>query len=149
MLKSVFTQLEKTNIADLVTSLIILLIVFVVKEMNQRYKAKLPVPIPIELIMVTDGLKTFFPHSLVSCFYVENLQEVLVGQKPPLQFLGVKFSMVFLFVPNLWLPFVIWGSFSPCEMRTEQRAKPQRGWQAHQSCGSSLWWLGRIASGLF
>ena len=90
-----FTQIEKTNVADLVTSLIILLIVFVVKEINQRYKAKLPVPIPIELIMVTDRLKIFFHNSLVSCFYVENLQEVLVGQMPSLQFLGVKLSMVF------------------------------------------------------
>uniref|UniRef100_A0A452UV11 Solute carrier family 26 member 3 n=1 Tax=Ursus maritimus TaxID=29073 RepID=A0A452UV11_URSMA len=68
VLNSVFTQLEKTNIADLVTSLIILLIVFVVKEMNQRYKAKLPVPIPIELIMVTDPLG----------FLLEPLQKVML-----------------------------------------------------------------------
>ncbi|XP_006859336.1 PREDICTED: chloride anion exchanger [Chrysochloris asiatica] len=51
VLHSIFSQIENTNIADLVTSLIILLVVFVVKEINQRYKAKLPVPIPIELIM--------------------------------------------------------------------------------------------------
>lgn len=51
VLNSIFTQIEKTNIADLVTSLIVLLILFVVKEINQRYKARLPVPIPIELIM--------------------------------------------------------------------------------------------------
>uniref|UniRef100_A0A8B9NTR8 Solute carrier family 26 member 3 n=1 Tax=Apteryx owenii TaxID=8824 RepID=A0A8B9NTR8_APTOW len=46
-------QITKTNIADLVTSLIVLLIVFVVKELNDRYKAKLPTPIPIELLVVT------------------------------------------------------------------------------------------------
>ncbi|NXN24898.1 S26A3 protein, partial [Nycticryphes semicollaris] len=50
-LESVFSQITNTNIADLVTSLIVLLVVFVVKEMNDRYKAKLPTPIPIELIM--------------------------------------------------------------------------------------------------
>uniref|UniRef100_A0A8C8B9P5 Solute carrier family 26 member 3 n=1 Tax=Otus sunia TaxID=257818 RepID=A0A8C8B9P5_9STRI len=44
-------QITKTNIADLVTSLVVLLIVFVVKEVNDRYKAKLPTPIPIELLM--------------------------------------------------------------------------------------------------
>ncbi|XP_062437872.1 chloride anion exchanger [Rhea pennata] len=49
-LESVFSQITKTNIADLVTSLIVLLVVFVVKEINDRYKAKLPVPIPIELL---------------------------------------------------------------------------------------------------
>uniref|UniRef100_A0A8C6K2G3 SLC26A/SulP transporter domain-containing protein n=1 Tax=Melopsittacus undulatus TaxID=13146 RepID=A0A8C6K2G3_MELUD len=51
-LKSIFSQITDTNITDLVTSLIVLLIVFVVKEMNDRYKAKLPAPIPIELLVV-------------------------------------------------------------------------------------------------
>ena len=50
-LESVFSQITDTNIADLVTSLLVLLIVFVVKEINERYKAKLPAPIPIELIV--------------------------------------------------------------------------------------------------
>uniref|UniRef100_A0A8C2T7X0 Solute carrier family 26 member 3 n=1 Tax=Coturnix japonica TaxID=93934 RepID=A0A8C2T7X0_COTJA len=50
-LESVFSQITDTNIADLVTSLLVLLIVFVVKEINDRYKAKLPTPIPIELIV--------------------------------------------------------------------------------------------------
>uniref|UniRef100_A0A8C4RWR0 Solute carrier family 26 member 3, tandem duplicate 2 n=1 Tax=Erpetoichthys calabaricus TaxID=27687 RepID=A0A8C4RWR0_ERPCA len=52
VLRDIFTQLHKTNIADLVTSIIIMIVVFVVKELNDRYKAKLPVPIPIEVIMV-------------------------------------------------------------------------------------------------
>uniref|UniRef100_A0A672UGC4 Solute carrier family 26 member 3 n=1 Tax=Strigops habroptila TaxID=2489341 RepID=A0A672UGC4_STRHB len=51
-LESIFSQITETNIADLVTSLIVLLVVFVVKEMNDRYKAKLPTPIPIELLVV-------------------------------------------------------------------------------------------------
>ncbi|XP_003201961.1 chloride anion exchanger [Meleagris gallopavo] len=50
-LESVFSQITDTNIADLVTSLLVLFIVFVVKEINDRYKAKLPAPIPIELIV--------------------------------------------------------------------------------------------------
>uniref|UniRef100_A0A8C5X6K7 Solute carrier family 26 member 3 n=1 Tax=Malurus cyaneus samueli TaxID=2593467 RepID=A0A8C5X6K7_9PASS len=52
-LESIFSQITETNIADLVTSLVVLLIVFVVKEMNDRYKEKLPTPIPIELLVVT------------------------------------------------------------------------------------------------
>ncbi|NWI57568.1 S26A3 protein, partial [Calyptomena viridis] len=50
-LESLFSQITDTNIADLVTSLIVLLIVFVVKEMNDRYKEKLPTPIPIEFLV--------------------------------------------------------------------------------------------------
>ncbi|XP_025931821.1 chloride anion exchanger [Apteryx rowi] len=60
-LESVFSQITKTNIADLVTSLIVLLIVFVVKELNDRYKAKLPTPIPIELLVtVLAALISYF-----------------------------------------------------------------------------------------
>uniref|UniRef100_A0A8D0HW97 Solute carrier family 26 member 3 n=1 Tax=Sphenodon punctatus TaxID=8508 RepID=A0A8D0HW97_SPHPU len=50
-LENIFGQITKTNIADLITSLIILVVVFVVKEINSRYQTKLPVPIPIELIV--------------------------------------------------------------------------------------------------
>ncbi|NWU95547.1 S26A3 protein, partial [Upupa epops] len=60
-LESVFSQITKTNTADLVTSLVVLVIVFVVKEMNDRYKAKLPTPIPIELIVtVIAALVSYF-----------------------------------------------------------------------------------------
>ncbi|XP_060100524.1 chloride anion exchanger [Heteronotia binoei] len=50
-LKGVFEQITDTNVADLVTALIILVVVSVVKELNECYKAKLPAPIPIELIV--------------------------------------------------------------------------------------------------
>ncbi|KAH0616506.1 hypothetical protein JD844_027653 [Phrynosoma platyrhinos] len=61
-LRDVFSQITDTNIADLVTSLIILVIVFMVKELNERYKAKLPAPIPIELIVtvIAAGLSYAF-----------------------------------------------------------------------------------------
>jgi len=51
-LEKIFVQIGSTNICDLVTSIVIMAVVFVVKELNDRYKAKLPVPIPIEVIMV-------------------------------------------------------------------------------------------------
>uniref|UniRef100_A0A8C7E0Z8 Solute carrier family 26 member 3 n=1 Tax=Oncorhynchus kisutch TaxID=8019 RepID=A0A8C7E0Z8_ONCKI len=50
-LEKIFVQIEKTNVCDLVTSILIMVVVFIVKEINDRYKAKLPVPIPIEVIM--------------------------------------------------------------------------------------------------
>lgn len=34
-------------------SIIIMVVVFIVKELNDRFKAKLPVPIPIEVIVVS------------------------------------------------------------------------------------------------
>lgn len=37
-------------------SIIIMAVVFIVKELNERYKARLPVPIPIEVIMVSGAV---------------------------------------------------------------------------------------------
>ena len=51
-LEEIFVQITAVNICDLVTSILIMAMVFVVKEINDIYKAKLPVPIPIEVIMV-------------------------------------------------------------------------------------------------
>uniref|UniRef100_H2SU82 Solute carrier family 26 member 3 n=1 Tax=Takifugu rubripes TaxID=31033 RepID=H2SU82_TAKRU len=52
-LEKVFVQITSTNLCDLVMSIIIMVVVFIVKELNDRYKAKLPVPIPIEVIVVS------------------------------------------------------------------------------------------------
>uniref|UniRef100_A0A8C8B3S9 Solute carrier family 26 member 3 n=1 Tax=Otus sunia TaxID=257818 RepID=A0A8C8B3S9_9STRI len=72
---SVFSQITKTNIADLVTSLVVLLIVFVVKEVNDRYKAKLPTPIPIELLMtVLAALISYFVN------FEEKFNVAVVGK---------------------------------------------------------------------
>ncbi|XP_014104338.1 PREDICTED: chloride anion exchanger [Pseudopodoces humilis] len=74
-LESIFSQITKTNIADLVTSLVVLLIVFVVKEMNDRYKEKLPTPIPIELLVTVLA-------ALISHFvnFEEKFEVAIVGK---------------------------------------------------------------------
>uniref|UniRef100_A0AAY4DKR2 SLC26A/SulP transporter domain-containing protein n=1 Tax=Denticeps clupeoides TaxID=299321 RepID=A0AAY4DKR2_9TELE len=46
-LEYIFTQITDTNICDLVTALVVMVVVFVVKELNDRFKSKLPVPIPV------------------------------------------------------------------------------------------------------
>lgn len=56
-LKEIFDQITSTNICDLVMSIVIMMVVFIVKELNDKYKAKLPVPIPIEVFMVRETLK--------------------------------------------------------------------------------------------
>uniref|UniRef100_A0A668A952 Solute carrier family 26 member 3 n=1 Tax=Myripristis murdjan TaxID=586833 RepID=A0A668A952_9TELE len=54
-LEKIFVQITSTNICDLVTSIVIMVVVFIVKELNDKYKAKLPVPIPIEVIVETNA----------------------------------------------------------------------------------------------
>ncbi|XP_068406016.1 chloride anion exchanger [Eschrichtius robustus] len=84
VLISIFSQIEKTNIADLVTSLIILLVVFVVKEINQRYKAKLPVPIPIELIMTVIATGVSYGFDFKNRFNVAVVGEMKSGFQAPI-----------------------------------------------------------------
>ncbi|XP_007942565.1 chloride anion exchanger [Orycteropus afer afer] len=84
VLQSIFSQIEKTNIADLVTSLIILLIVFVVKEINQRYKAKLPVPIPIELIMTVIATGVSYGFDFKNRFNVAVVGKMQSGFQFPI-----------------------------------------------------------------
>ncbi|XP_036719786.1 chloride anion exchanger [Balaenoptera musculus] len=84
VLISIFSQIEKTNIADLVTSLIILLVVFVVKEINQRYKAKLPVPIPIELIMTVIATGVSYGFDFKNRFNVAVVGKMKSGFQAPI-----------------------------------------------------------------
>ncbi|CAO2586065.1 Chloride anion exchanger [Lemmus lemmus] len=84
VLESVFTQIEKTNIADLVTSVIILVIVFIVKEINQRFKSKLPVPIPIELIMTVIATGVSYGCNFRERFGVAVIGNMTLGFQPPI-----------------------------------------------------------------
>ncbi|KAM8909619.1 sulfate transporter [Spinachia spinachia] len=49
---SLFLNLGNTNLCDLVTSLVCLVVLIPVKEINNRFKAKLKAPIPFELFVV-------------------------------------------------------------------------------------------------
>ncbi|MEJ1288267.1 solute carrier family 26 member 3 [Cricetulus griseus] len=84
VLESVFTQIHKTNIADLVTSVIILVVVFVVKEVNQRYRSKLPVPIPIELIMTVIATGISYGCNFEQRFGVAVVGNMSLGFQPPI-----------------------------------------------------------------
>ncbi|XP_068963059.1 chloride anion exchanger [Petaurus breviceps papuanus] len=83
VLESIFTQIKKTNIADLVTALIILIIVFIVKEINQRFKHKLPVPIPIELIMTVIAAGVSYGFDFKTRFNVAVVGKMESGFRLP------------------------------------------------------------------
>uniref|UniRef100_A0A8C3W229 Sulfate transporter n=1 Tax=Catagonus wagneri TaxID=51154 RepID=A0A8C3W229_9CETA len=48
----IFRNIHKTNLCDLVTSLLCLLVLVPTKELNERFKAKLKAPVPMELLVV-------------------------------------------------------------------------------------------------
>lgn len=66
-LMDVFGKITGTNICDLVMSIVIMAVVFAVKELNDKYKAKFPVPIPIEVIMVRRGFPSKGQRPPSSC----------------------------------------------------------------------------------
>lgn len=49
--------LPDTNIASLVFALVSSVVLIVVKELSARYRHKLPFPIPMEIIIVSDNRK--------------------------------------------------------------------------------------------
>ncbi len=49
---NLFKNLGHTNLCDLITSIICLLVLVPAKELNDRFKAKLKAPIPFELFVV-------------------------------------------------------------------------------------------------
>lgn len=51
-----FTNIRQTNRADLVAGLLTIVIVMAVKEVNSKFQHKIPVPIPIEVIVVGNGM---------------------------------------------------------------------------------------------
>ncbi|XP_048357727.1 chloride anion exchanger [Sphaerodactylus townsendi] len=82
-LKGIFERITDTNIADLVTSLIILVIVFVVKELNDRYKAKLPAPIPIELIVTVIAAGVSYACDFKTIYKVDTVGSLERGFQAP------------------------------------------------------------------
>lgn len=49
----IFQNISDTNIADFIAGLLTIIICMAVKELNDRFKHKIPVPIPIEVIVVS------------------------------------------------------------------------------------------------
>ncbi|KAG8439307.1 hypothetical protein GDO86_005505 [Hymenochirus boettgeri] len=59
----IFQNIHLTNICDLVTSILCLLVLIPAKELNECYKSKLKAPIPVELfVVVAATLASHFGH---------------------------------------------------------------------------------------
>lgn len=76
-LEKIFVQITSTNICDLLMSIIIMAVVFIVKELNDKYKSRLPVPVPIEVIMV----RGFEPATL-ELFHTNEFVELEIWTNP-------------------------------------------------------------------
>ncbi|XP_013990168.1 solute carrier family 26 member 6 [Salmo salar] len=76
-------HLPETNIGALVISLVALLVLIVVKELNSCYEKKLPLPIPIELIVIIAATLISYYGNLNSQYDVAVVGEIPRGLKSP------------------------------------------------------------------
>ncbi|XP_021330724.1 solute carrier family 26 member 3 isoform X1 [Danio rerio] len=82
-LVEVFSRITSTNVADLVTSIAIMALVLIVKEINDRFKSKLPVPIPIEVIMTVIACGVSYAFNFEERFDVVIVGEMVNGYESP------------------------------------------------------------------
>ncbi|XP_041820353.1 solute carrier family 26 member 3 [Chelmon rostratus] len=82
-LEKVFVQITSTNICDLVMSIVIMVVVFIVKELNEMYKAKLPVPIPIEAITTVIACGVSYGFNFNERYGVDIVGKMVSGYEPP------------------------------------------------------------------
>ncbi|XP_041713971.1 solute carrier family 26 member 6 [Coregonus clupeaformis] len=76
-------HLPETNIGALVVSLVALVVLIVVKELNSCYEKKLPLPIPIELIVIIAATLISYYGNLNSQYDVAVVGEIPRGLKSP------------------------------------------------------------------
>ncbi|XP_071777170.2 solute carrier family 26 member 6 [Centroberyx gerrardi] len=83
ILVDICSLLPETNVAELVVSLVALAVLIVVKELNAYYSKKLPLPIPIELIVIIAATIISYFAGLSSKYSVDVVGEIPSGLKAP------------------------------------------------------------------
>ncbi|KAL6460032.1 hypothetical protein MHYP_G00317910 [Metynnis hypsauchen] len=82
-LEEIFRNITKTNLADLVISIVIMVVVFIVKEINDKFKSKLPVPIPIEMIMTVVTCGVSYGFDFTTRYNVTVIGDMVKGYEAP------------------------------------------------------------------
>ncbi|NXQ34020.1 S26A6 protein, partial [Alaudala cheleensis] len=76
-------KLPDTNVGTLVTSIIAMVAILIVKELNHKFAAKLPMPIPIELITIIVSTGISYGAKLNDKFGISVVGNIPSGLKPP------------------------------------------------------------------
>uniref|UniRef100_A0A803YJB9 Solute carrier family 26 member 6 n=1 Tax=Meleagris gallopavo TaxID=9103 RepID=A0A803YJB9_MELGA len=76
-------KLPETNVGTLVTAIIAMVAIFIVKELNHKFSAKLPMPIPIELITIIISTGISYGVNLNSKYGISVVGNIPSGLKPP------------------------------------------------------------------
>ncbi|CAM9911916.1 unnamed protein product [Lampetra fluviatilis] len=79
----VFSRLPQSNVADVVTSIICIVVAVLAKEINQRFARRLPVPIPVELLVTVVATAVSYGADLEGRFGVDVVRDIPKGLAPP------------------------------------------------------------------
>ncbi|XP_059904615.1 LOW QUALITY PROTEIN: pendrin-like [Gadus macrocephalus] len=82
-LSDVVVNIRHSNMADLVAGLLTIAVVMVVKEINARFQHRIPVPIPIEVIVTVLALRPVLLRDLQSRYGANIVPRIPRGFAPP------------------------------------------------------------------
>ncbi|XP_030576254.1 chloride anion exchanger-like [Archocentrus centrarchus] len=83
-LEIIFNKITSTNVCDVLISLVIMVVVFIVKELNDRFRSKLPVPIPIEVIMTVIACGVSYAFDFKTRYGIEVVGYIPKGYEAPM-----------------------------------------------------------------
>ncbi|XP_051974169.1 prestin-like isoform X2 [Xyrauchen texanus] len=82
-LDAVFRNIASTNIATLIIGLVCSVFLYAVKDLNERFKKKLPIPIPGEIIVVIVSTGISYGMTMSENYGVEVVGKIPTGLLPP------------------------------------------------------------------
>ncbi|XP_068443129.1 prestin [Clinocottus analis] len=92
--KAVLWDVTSTNVSTVILGLSCIVFLYVIKDLNERFKKKLPIPIPGEIIVVIVSTGVSYGMSLSDVYKVDVVGKIPTGLLPPA---APEFSLL----PNL------------------------------------------------
>ncbi|XP_054480866.1 prestin [Anoplopoma fimbria] len=81
--KAVLSDITSTNVSTVILGLACIVFLYGVKDLNERFKKKLPIPIPGEIIVVIVSTSVSYGMSLSEDYKVEVVGKIPSGLLPP------------------------------------------------------------------
>uniref|UniRef100_A0A1A7WSC6 Solute carrier family 26, member 5 n=1 Tax=Iconisemion striatum TaxID=60296 RepID=A0A1A7WSC6_9TELE len=101
---AVFSQITNTNIPSLLLGLACLVFLYGIKDVNERFKKKLPVPIPGEIIVVIVSTGVSFGLALAENHKVDVVGKIPTGLRPPAV---PEFSLIPKLIPDAFAVAIV------------------------------------------
>lgn len=76
---AVVGDIMSTNVATVILGLVCLIVLYVIKDLNERFKKKLPIPIPGEMVIVIVSTGVSYGLSLSSDYNVDVVGNIPTG----------------------------------------------------------------------